>query len=82
MERERKMERIGQITGRFPKYNLIVDGVDVGQIRRKLVKGKDGLFSRGQPSYDVWAIHGTELSNQAEAEAKLIERAKRFGYIK
>lgn len=77
-----KIERIGKTTGRFPSYRFVVDGVDIGHIKRKVVKGKDGNVGRSQPAYDVWAIHGTECSSQVDAEATLLERAYRFGYIK
>ena len=36
------IKRDGKTTGRFPKYRLIVDGVDLGQVNRKISKGKDG----------------------------------------
>ena len=75
------IERDGKTTGRFPKYQLIVDGVDVGQVTRKVTKGRDGNFGRSQPSYDVWAIKGTECPTQEDAEKLLTERAVRFGYI-
>jgi hypothetical protein len=78
----RTVTRQGKTEGRFPNYRLIVDGVDLGAVKRKVVKGKDGNVGRNQPAYDVWAIHGTECPTQTEAEAKLIERATRFGYIK
>jgi len=75
------IERDGKTTGRFPKYQLIVDGVDVGQVKRKVTKGRDGNLGRSQPSYDVWGIKGTECSTQEEAEKLLTERAVSFGYI-
>lgn len=75
------IKRDGKTTGRFPKYRLIVDGVDLGQVNRKISKGKDGNAGRSQPSYDVWAIKGTECTTQDEAEKLLIERSIRFGYI-
>jgi hypothetical protein len=75
------VERKGLTTGRFPNYRLVVDGVDLGMVKRKTVKGRDRALGRSQPSYDVWAIHGTELPTQAAAEAKLIERAKNFGTL-
>ena len=75
------IERNGKITGRFPKYRLMIDGVDVGQVTRKLTKGRDGNCGRSQTSYDVWAIKGTECFTQEEAEKLLTERAVRFGYI-
>ena len=76
---DRKIERIGNTTGRWVKYNLIVDGVDVGEVKRSLAGGGD----RMQPGirYDVWRIHGRAVCTQEEAERVLIERAVRFGNL-
>ncbi len=67
--------------GRFPIYTLVVNGIELGVVRRKIAKGKDGLAGRGQPSYDVWEIHGTQLGTQSEAEERLIQRSVKFGTI-
>jgi hypothetical protein len=75
------IERIGTTAGRFARYRLIVNGHDLGTVRRKVVKGKDGNAGRRQPAYDVWAIHGTECATQAQAEATMIRRAATFGKI-
>jgi len=74
--------RIGKIDGRFPHYTLIVGGVELGKVKRKVTKGRDGNTGRRQPAYDVWAIHGTECVSQQDAERTLIERAIRFGTLK
>jgi hypothetical protein len=79
---DERVQRVGDTTGRFADYHLVVDGVDLGRVHRKVVKGSDRLLGREQPAYDVWAIHGTELPTQEEAEAALIKRSINFGYIK
>jgi hypothetical protein len=75
------IERIGKTTGRWQRYNLVVDGVDVGQVRRTVTVGRDGLAGRQQPRYDSWKIHGTACDSQEGAERTLIERARRFGHL-
>ena len=70
-------EHSAQSTARFPDYQLKVGGVDLGRVRRKLIKA-----GRIGGSYDVWAIHGSEHPTQGEAESRLIERGKKFGYLK
>lgn len=77
-----KTERIGKTTGRWQKYSLIVDGIDLGQVRRVISFGRDGLLGCKQPRYDSWAIHGTHCATQERAESLLIERAIRFGHLK
>jgi len=74
-----KIDRIGKTAGRWPKYQLIVDGVDVGSVRRTNSYGCDRLA--GASRYDGWAIHGTVCDTRDSAESKLIERAVRFGLI-
>jgi len=78
----REIRRDGRTTGRWPRYRLIVDGVDVGEIRRTVSMGRDGLAGRRQPRADAWAISGTECASRDEAESRLIERAVGFGYLR
>lgn len=78
----RIIDRIGTTTGRWPRYNLIVDSVDLGTIKRVTGFGRDGLRGRSQPRYDSWEIHGAQVSSQAEAEATLIARNITFGHLK
>lgn len=73
------IERIGKTTGRWPKYQLIVNGVDIGQVRRTVSTGCDNLA--GGSRYDGWAIHGMVCASRESAEQHLIERARRFGHI-
>jgi len=79
---ERHVDRKGVLWGRWPRYRLVVDGVDLGEIRRTVSVGRDGLTGRRQARADAWAIHGTECTSQFEAEQRLIERALRFGYLR
>lgn len=76
------IERIGRTRGRFAHYRLSINGYDMGVVKRKVVKGRDGNAGRHQPAYDVWAIYGTECMTQEEAEQTLIRRARQFGYIR
>jgi hypothetical protein len=78
---ELDVQRVGSLTGRWPSYRLIVNGVDVGEVKRVISYGRDGLRGRRQPRYDSWAIRGTHVETREEAEKKLIERALRFGYL-
>jgi hypothetical protein len=77
-----RIQRVGTLTGRFADYRLVVDGVDLGRINRKVTKGVDLMRGRKMPAYDVWAIQGTECSTQEDAEKRLIDRSISFGYIK
>ena len=74
------IQRAGRTAGRWPKYRLIVDGVDIGLVERTLVSGGDRMAPRER--YNVWRIQGTTLQTQEEAEQKLIARAIRFGYLR
>ena len=73
-----KIDRIGKTAGRWPNYQLIVNGVDLGTVRRTVSSGYDLM---GSSRYDGWAIHGTVCDTRDSAESKLIERAVRFGLI-
>ena len=75
-----QIERIGRTDGRWPLYRLVVDGVDLGEVRRGFGCGYDALA--GCSRYDGWHIAGTVCATRADAEARLIERGIRFGYIK
>jgi len=75
----RKIERKGRTTGRWPRYRLIVDGTDIGSVKRTIQRGCDRLA--GDPVYDGWEIQGVVLGTKEEAERTLIARAVRFGYI-
>ncbi len=76
----RIIDRRGTTTGRWPNYRLIVDGVDLGSVRRTIASG--GGTSRGDIiTRDAWEVQGWKLPTQAEAEAKLIERGITFGKI-
>lgn len=79
---DRKIDRVGVTTGRWPKYRLVVDGVDLGQVRRVIAIGRDGLMGRSQPRGDGWEISGVICMTREDAEKSLIERAVRFGYLK
>lgn len=70
-----QIERDGKTDGRHARYRLIVDGVDLGEVKRKTTR------SPGRSFHDTWAIRGTECATQERAEALLIERAERFGYL-
>ena len=75
----RQIERQGKTTGRWQRYNLIVDGVDVGLVRRTISVGCDRLA--GPTRMDGWDA-GMKISmTQADAEAHLITRAIRFGHL-
>ena len=76
------IERIGKTTGRWPKYELIVDGVGVGQVSRSLGVGCDRMLGRAQQKWDGWRISGLVVETRDEAEQELIRRAVRFGHIK
>ena len=76
---KRRIERVGCTTGRWPKYRLVVDGVDVGQVRRVLDPSCDRLAPRAR--WDAWEIPSRVLPTQAEAEDMLIKRAVRFGHL-
>lgn len=75
------IERIGKTTGRWPKYELIVDGVNLGFIRRTISVGRDGLLGRNQSRWDGWAISGLVTETREKAEEELIRRAIRFGRV-
>ena len=74
-----KLTRIGKTTGRWPQYNLIVDGVDIGRIKRGLTSGGDRMAPHVRE--DAWHIHGIACDSQKSAEYELIRRAIRFGYL-
>ena len=73
------IERIGCTTGRWPRYRLIVDGVDVGEVRRVNAQGCDRLA--GNSRFSGWKIAGVVCATQEDAEKELVALAKRFGYI-
>ena len=70
--------RVGKVGGRWPSYRLVVDGVDIGGVKRSFAAGSDRL---APAKYDGWAIHGMVCSSKDGAEKVLIERAVRFGII-
>jgi hypothetical protein len=74
------IERIGNVNGRWAKYNLIVDGVDIGSVQRTFCIGHDAL-NKTQLRVDGWKIHGVKCDTREDAEAQLIARAQRFGHI-
>lgn len=75
----RHIQRVGKVTGRWPRYRLIVDGVDVGEVRRTTATGSDRLTPHVR--YDGWRIAGVVAESQGEAETQLINRAIRFGHL-
>ena len=74
-----EIERVGKTTGRWQSYNLIVNGVDVGSVKRGMSAGGDRMTPTVR--YDVWKISGTMCDSQGSAERQLIERAIRFGQL-
>ena len=74
------IERIGKTTGRWPKYELIVDSVNLGWVKRTIEQGCDRLA--GNQRYDGWAIDGLVKSTREEAEQELIDRHVRWGQLK
>lgn len=73
------IERVGKTTGRWPNYQLVVNGIDLGTVRRTVQAGGDRMSP--DTRYDGWHIHGRVLNTQEAAEAALIERGQRFGHI-
>lgn len=74
------IERIGRTTGRWPKYDLVVDGVNLGSIERTIVKG--GGRRVDAMTYDAWRIPGTTVTSRERAEQELINRGLHFGKLK
>lgn len=74
------IERKGIVSGRWPTYTLIVNGVEIGEVKRTLTKGGGDKFARR--TYDGWQIHGAVLHTREEAEKALIVRAIRFGKMR
>lgn len=69
---KRRIERVGRPKGRWPQYRLIVDGVDVGGIRR----GHSGSGKYGH--HDTWyADERVGKPTREEAEKFLIDWAVR-----
>lgn len=67
------IERTGTTSGRCPRYNLIVNGVDVGSLRR-------------YSAITGWRIHGTARylhfgDDREAAEAYAIKLAVRAGLL-
>ena len=77
---ERAIERKGVLSGRWIKYNLIVDGTNLGEVEKTIVGGGDRL--RPHTRYVGWRIKGFVAETQQQAEKTLIERSIRFGYLK
>jgi len=75
------IRRIGTAAGRWPRYNLIVDGIDVGSVRRTIFRGCDRLHPQGGSTHDGWRIHGVVCESRGTAERMLIERAVRAGLL-
>lgn len=75
-----KIERVGKTAGRWVKYSLIVDDVDIGTVKRTLASGGDRMTPTERR--DGWQIHGLITTTQYAAEQELIKRAIRFGKIK
>jgi len=73
------IERKGSTTGRKIEYFLIANGVNIGKIKRTTAGGGDRMLPHAR--YSVWAIQGSQVESQAEAEKELIARAIRFGQI-
>lgn len=73
------IERQGVTTGRWPSYLLVVNGVSLGRVKRTMSGGGDRMTPHAR--YDVWKIHGLESATREEAEAHLIQRARRFGQL-
>lgn len=74
-----KIERIGITGGRWPRYMLVVDGVNIGTVRRTTAGSSDRMSPHAR--YDAWRIHGMELETREAAERELIARAVRFGHL-
>jgi hypothetical protein len=70
------IERVGKADGRWPNYRFVVNGVDLGRVRRVLTGGADILCPHVR--YDSWEIRGVYCSSRDEAETTLVERAVRF----
>lgn len=75
------IERLGKTTGRWPKYRLVVNGVDLGQVQRVPMGGGNSASSGYEERHDVWRIHGIACSTQEDAEQHLIKRGIRFGHL-
>jgi len=71
--------RIGKTTGRWPRYTLVVDGVEIGTVRRTTQGSGDRMTP--EVRYDGWHVGGVVKATQADAENELIARARRFGKI-
>lgn len=67
--------RTGNPLGRWPQYNVVVDGVDLGRVRRVMVSGDDRLSPRARR--DGWEAAGRIFSTRAAAEAALFDRNAR-----
>ncbi len=80
----RAVERVGfgahKATGRWPHYSLVVDGVDVGRVRRVVSVSLDR--TAGNTRSDAWEISGRILGTREAAELALVERAIANGTLK
>jgi len=76
------IRRIGTAAGRWPRYNLIVDGIDVGSVRRTISRGCDRLHPQGGSTHDGWRIHGVVCESREIAERMLIERAVALHHLR
>ena len=72
---------LGSVNGRSAHYYLIVNGVNLGTIRRTVGFGYDRMAGRRQIRYTVWQISGIQIQDRYEAEAKMIEQAIHFGQL-
>lgn len=75
----KNIARVGTTTGRWPRYRFIVDGVDVGEIRRTVTGGGDRMSPTER--VDGWRIRGTVCATRVGAEVILVERALTFGKL-
>jgi hypothetical protein len=60
------------MTGRWPGWALVVDGVNIGTVERCVSSGYDALA--GSTIRDGWRAGGQILETQLRAEAHLIGR--------
>ena len=64
--------RHGNVDGTWPEYDLIVDGVNLGPVRRVRTQGRDALA--GNPHFVQWSAGGRTKQTRVEAELHLVGR--------